>query len=225
MVAIPNYDHIGKGRKKDNDEKKVREYKVLHPFYTQISRTLICGASGTGKTNLLLHILLSPMIYYESIILWTRTPDQPKYIELKQIFDDIAKKAKIPSFFTIKSDGVIDPDTVDDKTFKLWIFDDFILEKKEFEKITKAFVLGRHKKISNIFLSQSYFLTPKTIRLNCSHFHLFHVGGRREINAVLADHPGISKEQFLKNTANFGFISINKFSKKVFHNLDENMLE
>jgi energy-coupling factor transporter ATP-binding protein EcfA2 len=216
-MLIPNYDNLNK--KKKNEKEHL--YKELHPFYKNVSRTLICGGSGSGKTNLLAHILLSPLMYYEQCTIFTKTPDQPKYIEMKTIFDKIAKDAKIPEFFFIVNGTVPDPDTLDDKIYRTWVFDDMILEKKEFEKIAKTFVLGRHKKISPIFLSQSYFATPKVIRINCSHFHLFGVGGRREIRLILQDHPGITEKQYIDNTLNFGFISINKLNKFIGRNLDE----
>ena len=40
-------------------------------------------------------------------------------------------------------------------------------------KRTKSQKSGRHKNCSVIYLSQSYYPTPKDIRLNCSHFCIF----------------------------------------------------
>ncbi len=72
-MLIPNYDNLNK--KKKNEKEHL--YKELHPFYKNVSRTLICGGSGSGKTNLLAHILLSPLMYYEQCTIFTKTPDQP----------------------------------------------------------------------------------------------------------------------------------------------------
>lgn len=223
-MKIPSYDDLGKYRKKDDNEKKEREYMSLHPFYKQLSRTLICGPSGSGKTCLLTHILLEPLIYWEQLVIYTKTPQQPKYIELGKIFDDIAKKAKIPKFYTITNGDVVDPDTLDEKAFKLVCFDDMILEKKQFDKIIKYFVLGRHKKCSCIFLSQAYYSTSKNIRTNCSHFHIFNVPTKREVRSILMDHAGITEQQYNDNTKNHDFISIDKIGKKIFRNIDEELI-
>ena len=218
-MKLPNYDNLQ--TKKDKDEKIDRVYPALCDFYSSISRTLICGPSGSGKTNLLLHILLTPLIYYESIVLYTKTPDQPKYVEIKKVFDKLAKDNKITSFFEIKSGNVEPVDDLEKKLFKLIIFDDYILEKAQFDHIVKYFVLGRHHKCSVIFLSQSYYQTPKNIRINCSQFHLFSVPGRRETRSILQDHSGITEKQYLDNTQGFDFLSINKVTKKSFRNMDE----
>ena len=217
-MILPNYDKLVIG---DKNDVKERPYPALGDFYTQISRTLICGPSGSGKTNLLLHILLTPLIYFESITLYTRTPDQKKYVDIKKIFDKIAQDNKIESFFDIRS-GTVEPvDGLEKKLFKLIIFDDYILEKAQFDTIVKYFVLGRHHKCSVMFLSQSYYQTPKNLRINCSQFHLFSVPGRREMRSILQDHAGITEKQYIDNTKDFDFLSINKVTKKVFRNIDE----
>ena len=40
---------------------------------------LICGNSGSGKTNLLYHILMAPLIYYDQIHLYGKNLEQDKY--------------------------------------------------------------------------------------------------------------------------------------------------
>ncbi|MFN9957980.1 MAG: hypothetical protein ACK55I_33165, partial [bacterium] len=72
-MIIPNYDP----KKKDKDNTKE---EVLHPFFKGISRLLLCAPSGGGKTNLLMHILLSPLIYYDEVIIYSKTIDQDKYV-------------------------------------------------------------------------------------------------------------------------------------------------
>lgn len=220
-MKLPSYDDLGKNRKKDKDEKEKRPYKVLHPFFKDVSRILIAGPSGSGKTVALLHILLSPLLYYEEVILYTKTAEQSKIVELKNIYDDIAKKSKIPSFFTIKNGAVDDVETLKKGVFRAVIFDDYITEKKQMNAITKYYTLGRHYGISPIFLSQSYYSTPKDIRINCSHFLIFHVGTKREIKSILADHSNITEEQYKNNTEGHDFISINKIQKWIGKNFDE----
>ena len=221
-MKIPSYDDLGKNRKKDDKEKK-HKYRELHPFFPDVSRVLIAGPSGSGKTVALTHMLLSPLIYFEEIILYSRTPDQPKYVEIEHIFNDIAKKAKIPSFFTIKNGDVEDVEKLSKGIFRICIFDDYICEKKQMNTIVKYWILGRHYGVSPVFLSQSYYATPKDIRINTSKFILFNVGTKREIKSILADHQNLTEQQYKDNTQNHDCLCIDKIGKKIFKNFDENL--
>ena len=54
-MEIPNYDTKNKNKK----------FKQLYPFMPNDTfRMLICGNSGSGKTNLL---LMEPLFYYDKI--------------------------------------------------------------------------------------------------------------------------------------------------------------
>ena len=64
-MEIPNYDTTGKAADK--------KFKQLHPFMpADTFRMLICGNSGSGKTNLLYHLLMKPLLYYDEIYLYAR---------------------------------------------------------------------------------------------------------------------------------------------------------
>jgi hypothetical protein len=171
-----------------------------------------------------MHILLSPLIYYEKIIIYTKTPDQSKMLELNRFFKKIAKDNKIAEFHEFKSKEVDPVEKLDKETYKIVIFDDYITQKKELNTITEYFILGRHHLISPIFLSQSYYATPKNIRINCSHFCIFNVPTKREIRSILADHNNLTEEQYRNNTENHDFISINKIQKVIKKNLDEDLI-
>lgn len=217
-MKLPNYDDLGKTKKKKEEE---HLYIQLHPLYPKLSRTLIAGPSGSGKTNLMIHLILSPMIYFEELVIYTKTPQQPKFVELQKVMDDISKKHKIKSFCKITNESVPDPDTYTGNAYKLIVFDDMILSKKDFENISNHFVLGRHKLCSCIFLSQSYYDTKKIIRINCSHFHLFNVPGRREMRSICVDHGNMTESIYQDNTKGFDFITIDKGNKRILRNIDE----
>jgi len=224
-MKLPNYDQsfTKLSEEEMKEEAKKRPYKSLHPYFKNVSRVLISGPSGSGKTNLLQHILLAPLIYYEKVIIYTKTADQPKMRELDRIFRKVAKDSKINEFHEFKNGSVEDVETFPKDVFTIVIFDDMICEKKEMNAITKYFILGRHHLISPIFLSQSYYATPKSIRINCSHFCIFNVGTRREIRSILADHTNLTEQQYIDNTKEYNFISINKIDKWVGKNLDEEL--
>ena len=49
-------------------------------------RMLVCGSSGCGKTNTLMHIIKKLLCYYDQIIIYTHNKDQDKLVSLKNIF-------------------------------------------------------------------------------------------------------------------------------------------
>ena len=99
---------------------------------------------------------------------------------------------------------------------KIIIFDDYVCEKNQ-RDIVDYFIQGRHKNCSIIYLSQSFYKTPKDIRLNCSHYCIFDVP-TRERN-MLSSELGVEREQFKKATKKqYDFIYVDKQRKKVKRN-------
>ena len=83
-MEIPNYDSI------DNPDKK---FKQLHPYMpSDTFRMLICGNSGSGKTNLLYHMLINPLLYYDEIYLYACNLEQHKYQSLIEKMRQISSK-------------------------------------------------------------------------------------------------------------------------------------
>jgi hypothetical protein len=74
---------------------------------------------------------------------------------------------EIAHFSSNKSD-IVQVDNLDKEYQNLIIFDGFVTEKDE-DLIIDLFIRGRKKNASVIYLTQSYFSTPKDIRLECSY--------------------------------------------------------
>ena len=72
-MEIPNYDS-------DTKNKKFKQLLRFMPKDT--FRMLICGNSGSGKTNLLYHMLIEPLLYFDEIHLYAKNLDQEKYQNL-----------------------------------------------------------------------------------------------------------------------------------------------
>ena len=68
---------------------------------------------------------------------------------------------------------------MEDRNQKVVIFDDYVCEKNQ-NDIINYFIQGRHKNCCVIYLSQSYYKTPKDIRINCSHYIIFENPTKRE---------------------------------------------
>ena len=70
-MEIPNYDSTGEAADK--------KFKQLYPYMPPDTfRMLICGNSGSAKTNLLYHMLTKPLLHYDEIYLYARNLEQDK---------------------------------------------------------------------------------------------------------------------------------------------------
>lgn len=130
-------------------------------------RCLILGKSGSGKTTLLWNIITKYWIPYTNLYVFTKSIDQPIYIELQKIFNGMDN---IETHFFDNCDDIISVDEC--KPNSLVIFDDCVLEKQS--KIKEYFVRSRPKDISCIYLSQNYSLVDRqVIRTNLNFLVIF----------------------------------------------------
>ena len=86
---------------------------------------------------------------------------------------------------------------------KVLIFDDMIADvmgDKKFEAIIKELFIRRRKlNISIVFITQSYFRTPKYARLNSTHYLLMKIQSKKELQNIVQENSGnIDFKDFLK---------------------------
>ena len=74
-MEIPNYDKI----------ETTNNFKQLYDYMSdRFFRMLICGTSGCGKTNTVLHMLIKPLVNYDKIYLYSKSLEQEKYSHLSK---------------------------------------------------------------------------------------------------------------------------------------------
>ena len=94
---------------------------------------------------------------------------------------------------------------------------DFVCEKNQ-KPLIDYFIRGRHKNGSVIYLSQSFYGTPKDIRLNCSHFCVYDFPSSNERNLISRE-LGVSKEDYIKATKKpYSFLYVDKPMKLIKRN-------
>ena len=167
-MKIHNYDLASES---DSDYRRLLPYMPSNTF-----RMFMCGPSGCGKTNTLMHMLYN-LLYFDKIYLFSKNLEQPKYRKLLETFRPISEEVGY-DVVEKNNDEIVPFEELDDNQ-KIVIFDDYICERNQ-KPLVQYFIGGRHKNCSVIFLSQSYYLTPKDIRLNCSHFCIFSSPGANE---------------------------------------------
>ena len=59
-----------------------------------------------------------------------------------------------------------------------------LLIKKLNPVVTELFVRGRKLNISLVFITQSYFAEPKTIRLNSTHYFIMKIPNKQELQQI-----------------------------------------
>ena len=105
---------------------------------------------------------------------------------------------------------------------KLVIFDDYVCDKNQ-RQLIDYFIQGRHKNCSVIYLSQSFYKTPKDIRLNCSHYCLYEFPSSREGNRISSE-LGVDKETYKTATKKpFTFLYVDKPRKRIAKNFTSNV--
>jgi len=166
---------------------KTKDEQVKYTGMVICRHILICGATGSGKTNALMnYIYLSSQPKkgtFAHIFLVYKT-DEALYKLLKEELDD--------KITLIKKLSDINVDRFPDQTkFKyLIIFDDQINEtdKKSLKIVDDFFTYGRKKGLTLLFLAQSFFDTDTFIRKQVGYVLLTGIKGNRDLNLILKEY-------------------------------------
>ena len=207
-MEIPNYDVDTKNKK----------FKQRYSFMSNDTfRMLICGNSGSGKTDLLYHMLILPLLYYDEIHLYAKNLEQEKYQNLVNKMNEISGQTGY-DVMKVSNDAII---SINDLGYednqKTIIFDDYVCEKNQ-RQIVDCVIQGRHKNCSVIYLSQSFYKTPRDIRLNCFHYCIYDFPSSRERNMISSE-LGVDKEKYKKAAKEqYDFLYVDKPRKKVKRN-------
>jgi hypothetical protein len=124
------------------------------------------------------------------------------------------------SIFSLSKDDIVIVDDLDKEYQNLIIFDDFVTESDQ-HLIIDLFIRSRKKNCSLIYLTQSYFSTPKDIRLQCNYFIFYNISNERELSEIQRDHClDVDKETFKKyfnkaTSETYSFFLIDKKSKEL----------
>ena len=154
-----------------------------HPY-----RILITGGSGSGKTNLLLNLIKNqPGI--DKIYLCAKDPYESKYQYLINKREGVGinhfndPKAFIDYMHDVYKNS--DDYNLNKENKTLIVFDDMIADminnKKLNSIVSELFIRGRKLNISLVFITQSYFIVPKDVRLNTTHFFIAKIPNKREL--------------------------------------------
>lgn len=152
------------------------------PFYM-----LILGGSGSGKTNVLLYLLSLMDDTFQKIVICLKSKEEPLYQLL-------AKTTPEVEFF---ENEVPNLDYFDDSKMSMIVFDDLVLQKDQ-SLIQEYFIRARKKNVCCVYLTQSYYKTPKLIRINCRYIILKKLSSVKDLNLILSEFDLGNKDQMLE---------------------------
>lgn len=156
-------------------------HKIALPF-----RGIICCGSGGGKSNLLLNLLHLMTDTFTSIIIVSKAAE-PLYDMIKERCPKVAVyyDGKIPeiSKLAVGTNGVI-------------VFDDLILDKKP--EIGQMYIRGRKLGYSSLYISQSFYLIDKIIRINSTMIWLGRGLLARDLNCIASEFSIMDKKELIK---------------------------
>ena len=163
----------------------------------------IVGATGSGKSNILLNIIQKMSNTFQYIRIFTQNKDE-------QLYNFLSSKIEKPFLEIhegIDSVNDIDIDNLEDAQY-LFIYDDMCIEKEaKQEKIKTMYIRGRKlakgNGVSNIYLSQSYYQIPSIIRKQMNCLILKKINGKRDINAILRECSLDANKEQLQNIYNY----------------------
>jgi hypothetical protein len=166
---------------------------IKHPF-----RMLLVGASGSGKSNVLLNLIKKLDSTFNTIKIFTQNKAEPLYEYLESKND----KTFLEIFEGIDAFNAYDMTKLDEGQHLL-IFDDFVIESaKKQQRICEMYIRSRKmckNGISVCYLSQSFYDTPKVIRKQATQIILKKISGIRDLKMILRDSASQASGEQLQN--------------------------
>lgn len=201
---------VKKSKKNSNENLNVYEHlpKALLPVYHNPSyndhlftlpfRCICVGASGSGKTQVIVNFIHRAKDTFNHIVVCCANKDEPlyNYLTLKIDPEQYHMYEGIPNIPT--PEDLAEQFDKDDQI--LIIFDDLVIERKQ-DVIESYFIRGRKicGGISCIYSAQSYYQTPKIIRLQCNYVILKKLSTIRDLKFILSDYSlNLTKEELLE---------------------------
>lgn len=227
-MSIDFYSHTKKVSSLKNPNKG-KTHNIELP-----TRILINGQTGSGKTHTLLELIHKLGSVFFQVVVCVKDRDEPLYDLLNeqmnnqvQFYEGMipveGKKNKLQPNVPLMKDLA----QKDDKGFlsTLIVFDDCVNDKIQ-DRIVQYFIAGRKKNITCVYLSQSYYDTPKIIRQQCQHVFLKRGASPKDMRSLLREHTsGMSLDDLTRAynrvcTDHKNFLALNLSDRTAHRNFD-----
>ena len=172
------------------DKKDIQKYlkKAHNPHFDTHHikipfRMLICGSSGSMKTNTLLSLIALMPDTFSKIWIVTKNKDEALY---NYLYDKTGGKKGNVVINEIDKDGIPDINKeFNPEENNLLVFDDLVNESpKKLAPVLDSFIRARKRGCSLVFITQSFYGTPKLIRNNLTHIILKQVSSMKNLTMI-----------------------------------------
>ena len=181
------------------DSRQGNQFAPKWPF-----RLIVSGSSDSGKTTMIINLLMGTKkikengeryILCNDVILVGKHLNEPKWGIVRDFYNELAEEGEDVSFQALSPENLPDVESFDPNRATVVVFEDLMnMPKKIQERIADYFSSGRHGNISPIYVSQRFFLIPKTIRENASHISLHRgAGSLPDIKRIISQYTDQSE--------------------------------
>src|ERR1041384_108053 len=188
---------------RDADEytKDSRQGNIFAPEWP--FRMVVSGSSDSGKTTMIMNLLMGNKNIKEDgeryilcnyVVLIGKFLHEPKWNIVRDFFNELANKGEDVSFRVLSPSEIPDVEEFDPNRATVVVFEDLMnMPRNIQERIADYFSGGRHSNVSPIYVSQRFFLIPKTIRDNATYISLHRGSGNlldlKRIISPYIEHP------------------------------------
>jgi hypothetical protein len=162
-------------------------------------RLAVSGSSDSGKTTMIMNLLMGDKKIKEDgeryipcndVVLIGKFLNEPKWCIVRDFYNKLAEEGEDVSFRTYSPSNTPDVEEFDPSRSTVVVFEDIMnMPKKIQERIADYFSSGRHSNISPIYVSQRFFLIPKTIRENVTYISLHRgAGNLSDIKRIISQY-------------------------------------
>ncbi|ESP02094.1 hypothetical protein LOTGIDRAFT_111273 [Lottia gigantea] len=191
----------------------------------------ICGSSGSGKTHLTFNMLTPNLLDFDSLYIYTTTPEQSYYQFLKALEylpkrdvqdlfqyyeENEEKKPTDIEVFLTKNVNDLDLSKIYSERKNLILFDDCVAQRNQ--TVQQEFsTKGRHHNCHCIYQSQSFYgMDSMFIRKNANCYLLFELNDKDLSQIIQSINHGMDRDTFKKvcnaqwrNPNDHGYVFVN----------------
>ncbi len=176
------------------DSRQGNKFAPVWPFRLGVS-----GSSDSGKTTIIMNLLMGDKkikedgeryILCNDVVLIGKFLNEPKWCIVRDFYNKLAEEGEDVLFQIYLPCDTPDVEEFNPSHSTVVVFEDIMnMPKKIQEHIADYFSSGRHSNISPIYVSQRFFLIPKTIRENVTYILLHRgAGSYRDIQRIISQY-------------------------------------
>jgi len=182
------------------DSRQGNQFAPEWPF-----RLIVSGSSDSGKTTMIMNLLMGNKkikedgeryILCNDVILVGKYLNEPKWGIIRDFYNELAEEGEDVSFQALSPRDLPDVESFDPSRATVVVFEDLMnMPNKIQERIADYFSSERHSNISPIYVSQRFFLIPKTVRENATHISLHRgAGSLLDIKRIISQYTDQSQQ-------------------------------